>query len=596
MIKTRSLLLLIVLLLSFTISGCAPKEVVIDRPDDSLYVGYISSGFPAVFMPWLSNQGISPTISSMIYQTLFSYDDVEDEFTPSLGESWEYVVDPTLVPEEQDYLEVRVELNKEATWSDGEPVTVEDVYFSLDLASDFSRSNHAGTLAWTGDLKHDYNSDRSGELVRQGIFTIDHPGEYTFTAEEDNVIYFHINKVLGAVTPLFTTTLILPEHEYNIINHDLKLNTTSPTAELSHLFQNPMGSGAFTLDVDNSGPGVIVLNLRDDYYIKDDDGGPLYNIESIKFINYLDEIVAINALKNGDLDVINSSINNIYVENLMSANNVHVDISSNSYVQALVLNLNVPEKYSSPEREFLKDPILREAILLAIDQEYLIDMALDGEGSMVRGGLFTETSQFVNDGITMNEHDLDKANQLLEDAGYTFNGDDKYRSKDGVTLDFKITSNPGVKTTINYIQVLMEQIGIRIEYHEGGSNATKDYFYTGNFDMTIQGIIFSMANVDMMMRAHFVTVGYSSNYGRLVDEELAAKIEEMRSTLDYNYKLELIQILQSDIDSLNYKIPVYTSNMSSAYRTDFFTGWVHVEGNIIFNTDTLQNLVRNSSE
>ncbi len=70
----------------------------------------------------------------------------------------------------------------------------------------------------------------------------------------------------------------------------------------------------------------------------------------------------------------------------------------------------------------------------------------------------------------------------------------------------------------------------------------------------------------------------------------------MRSTLDYNYKLELIQILQSDIDSLNYKIPVYTSNMSSAYRTDFFTGWVHVEGNIIFNTDTLQNLVRNSSE
>jgi ABC-type transport system substrate-binding protein len=584
------------LVLSFVISGCGQKDRVIERADDSLYVGYISSGFPAVFMPWLSNQGISPTISSMIYQTLFSYDSVLDEFTPSLGESWEYVVDPTLVPEEQDYLEVRVEINKEATWSDGEPVTTEDVYFSLDLASDFSRSNHAGTLAWTGDLQHDFNSDRSGELVRQGIFTIDRPGDYIFTEDEDNVIYFHINKVLGAVTPLFTTTLIIPEHEYNIINHDLKLNTTSPTAELSYLFQNPVGSGPFTLDVDNSGPGVIVLNYRDDYYIKDDEGESLYNIESIKFINYLDEIVAINALKNGDLDVINSSISNIYVDNLKSDENIEVDISANTYLQALTLNLNVPEKYSTPERELLKDPILREAIMLAIDQQYLIDMALNGEGTMVRGGMFTENSNFANEDLIMNEHDLDRANTLLENAGYTFDGDDKYRSKDGVTLDFKITSNPGVKTTVNYIQVLFEQIGIRIEYHEGGSNATKDYFYVGDFDMTIQGVVLSMANVDMMMRAHFVTVGYSSNYGRLVDETLAERIEEMRMTLDYNYKLELINILQSDIDALNYKIPLYSSNMSSAYREDFFTGWVHVDGSIIFTTDTLTNLTKTSTD
>ena len=596
MMKTRSLLLLIVLLLSFTISGCGPKDQEIDRADDSLYVGYISSGFPAVFMPWLSNQGISTTISSMIYQTLFNYDSVEDEFTPNLAESWEYVVDPTEVPEEQDYLEVRVVINKEATWSDGEPVTVEDVYFSLDLASDFSRSNHAGTLAWTGDLLHDYNSDRSGELVRQGMFTKDHPGDYTFAAGEENVIYFHINKVLGAVTPLFTTTLILPEHEYNIISQDLKLNTTSPTAALSYLFQNPMGSGAFTLDVNNSGPGVIVLKTREDYYRKNDEGGELYTIKSIKFINYLDEIVAINALNNGDLDIINSSISNIYVNNLKSAENIHVDISSNAYLQALVVNLNVPEKYTTPERELLKDPILREAIMLAIDQEYLINMALDGEGTMVRGGMFTDNSGFVNEDLLLNEHDLVRANQLLEDAGYTFNGDDKYRSKDGVTLDFQITSNPGVKTTVNYIQVLMEQIGIRIEYHEGGSNATKDYFYTGNFDMTIQGVILSMANVDMMMRAHFVTVGYSSNYGRLEDEALAAKIEEMRMTLDYSYKLELINELQEDIDGMYYKIPLYSSNMSSAYRTDFFTGWVHVDGEIIFNSDSLQNLTRTSSE
>ncbi len=590
--KNRILLLLLIISMGILLTGCNQNDKSDSRSDDSLYVGYISAGFPAVFMPWLSNQGISPTVSSMIYSTLFSYDEENDEFLPVLGKSWEYVVEPDQVPQDQDYLEVRVEIDELATWSNGTPVTTEDIYLTFDLASDFSRSNHAGTLAWTGDLKHDYNADRSGELVRQGIFTVNHPGDYEFTEEDSNVVYFHVDKVLGAITPLFTTILILPEQEYNIISQELKLNTTSPTEELMYLFKNPMGSGPFTLNVDNSGPGVIVLERRDDYHLKDDDGGILYKVEGIKFINYLDEIVAINAIKEGDIDVINSSVSNIYVDNLSENENVSVDTSSSAYVQALTLNVNVPEKYSTPERELLKDPILREAIKLAIDQEYLISESLDGQGSMVRGGLFDENNKYVNDTLPFNKIDLAKANQLLDAAGYLVEDGDKFRSKDGVSLRFEITSNPGLKTTINYIQVLFEQVGIEIVYHEGGNNATKDYFYLGDFDMTIQGVSFIMSNVDMMMRAHFVTVGYSSNYGRVVDEDLAAKVNEMRSTLNYDRKIELIKELQSDIAALNYKIPLYTSSMSSAYRTDVFSGWVSVKGTGIYNDESLQNLTR----
>lgn len=589
--KIRIFLILIVFSLSFGLMGCGGNQV--SREDESLNVGYISSGFPAVFMPWLSNQGIAPTISSMVYSTLFNYDSDTDTFLPLLADSWEYVDDPSLVSEEQDYLEVKIELNRDAVWSDGTPVTTEDVYFTFDLASDFSRSNHAGTLAWTGDLKHEYNSDRSGELVRQGIFTHEHPGEYTFDETEDNVIYFHVDKVLGGITPLFTTILVLPEHEYNIISQDLQLNTTSPTAELQHLFNNPMGCGPYTLDVNNSGPGIIVLNRRDDYHIKNDDGDLLYKVETIKFINFLDEVVAINALKNGDIDVIDNAINNIYVNNLMSEKNVEVDVSPSAYVQALVLNINVPEQYSTPERELLNDPVLREAIMLGIDQQFLIDEALLGEGDVVSSGLYSSNNMYVNDEIPVNEFNVEQANTLLENAGYVFEDGAKFRNKDGVELSFQITSHPGNKATVNYIKVLLEQIGIEIDYHEGGSNATKDYFYNGNFDMTIQGVVFEMSNVDMMMRAHFTTVGYSSNYGRLADEELNAKIEEMRTTLDYDRKIELIKDIQADISELNYKIPLYSQRMSSVYRTDIFSGWQHVDGAIIYNSETLQNLILN---
>ena len=67
-----------------------------------------------------------------------------------------------------DYLAVKVIIHDNITWSDGVPLTVEDVYYSLDLATNHALSNHAGALAWTSDLKHKYNN---GVLVERGLFT-----------------------------------------------------------------------------------------------------------------------------------------------------------------------------------------------------------------------------------------------------------------------------------------------------------------------------------------------------------------------------------------------------------------------------------------
>lgn len=59
------------------------------------------------------------------------------------------------------YMVVRIQLNPDAKWSDGEPVTVEDVYFSFDLCANNQLSNHAGALTWVSDLKHKYQDGSS---------------------------------------------------------------------------------------------------------------------------------------------------------------------------------------------------------------------------------------------------------------------------------------------------------------------------------------------------------------------------------------------------------------------------------------------------
>ena len=343
------------------------------------------------------------------------------------------------------------------------------------------------------------------------------------------------------------------------------------------------------MDSVNSNQSILVLNKRDNYHLKDKNGNDLFKVDTIKIQNYLDINVAINALKQGDIDVINGSIDSSYIYSLSKVENTAIDHSKSTFIDTLVINLNVPQTFSTPQRELLKDPILREAISLAINQEELIAQSLKGSGETASKGLVDKDQIFYNKNVEENKCDLEKANKLLEDAGYVI-GVNKVRGKNGVDLKYTITGTPGNRNTINYLCAQLSKIGIEAVYEEGGSNAVKDKYYTGDFDMTIQGVSFDLTNVDMMMRAHFVTVGSSSNYGCLEDEALNVKIEEMRTTLSQQKKFELIKQIQEDIAKLNYKVPLYLPNIVSIYRTDIFEGWTSSPGSNIFNTDTLSNL------
>ena len=56
--------------------------------------------------------------------------------------------------------------------------------------------------------------------------------------------------------------------------------------------------------------------------------------------------------------------------------------------------------------------------------------------------------------------------------------------------------------------------------------------------MTVQPVILSMANADVMYKAHFVTTERSSNYGKIQNEELTDEINAMRKTLNQERVLQ----------------------------------------------------------
>lgn len=165
-----------------------------------------------------------------------------------------------------------------------------------------------------------------------------------------------------------------------------------------------------------------------------------------------------------------------------------------------------------------------------------------------------------------------------------------YRLYNGKRLSFEILGAPGEQDCISYLQMQLQRIGVEVAYTPKGSSPENTYLYHSKFDMTLQGVTFSMSTVDLMMNSHFVNLNKSSNYGRLSDRELSDKINVMRNTLNLDEKYRLLAELQVDIAEQYYKIPLYSANITSVARTDRFTGFVASPSQTAFSLESLRNL------
>lgn len=614
--KITALALGALLLSATALAGCG-TSIAERRTDDSstLYVGEVSTAFPTSFMPWLSRDGVATTVASMVYNTLFTFDEETGDYLPTIGKEWCYTdlegnelrtpegeIDYDAVEEyysqtSEDYMVVKVTLFDNATWSDGEPVTVEDIYYTFDIATDNALSNHAGALAWTSDLKH---KSEKGVLKTQGMFTYDrqdHWVKYPISEEEkDTVIYLRVSKVLGAVATLFTSILILPEHIWQpLVSETEQLNNASPSGEILYQYEHPVGCGAWTLDVSHSGRQMIVLRNRgEEYHLKAEDGSNLYKVDTIKLVLYMDENTAIYALLKGYVDMLDSSMSSNYLRLFEEEENIQVLNVAGTSTQTLVMNVNPQEQYKTAAREILMNKDVRQAIALAINQEELVSKVLNGAGSTASAGLMLENqTELYNPEADILSGDYEQrvqqANDIL-DKIYPNKDSSGYRLANGKKISFEILANPGELELVSFLQVQLQKIGIDVQYKAEGSMAEDTYLFDGDFDMTFQATIFNVSNVDVMYQSHFVSTNRTSNYGRLADEALTAKINEMRTTLNQTAKYDAVKEIEVMIANLYYKVPVYASNVISVARTDRYTGYVAGPGETCFNLDTLENL------
>lgn len=416
----------------------------------------------------------------------------------------------------EDNINFLVHIDDEATWSDGKPVTAEDVaYTVLRLASPVVNNTTLMLYAFEG--VGDDGFVEKGATGIDGIQVID-----------DKTVQF-TSKYPMALTTFQNTYArylhIMPKHVIEQFSEE-ELTTAD-------WFNHPdVISGPYFLkDYDND--HYISYEANADYW----KGAP--KIEKLNF-KIVDASQIYSGLQSGEIDITHHTMTAIPqedYESIEALENVEVVYGSPITNQsAFIQTKNIP------------DARVRQALLYAIDRQQLVDQLLKGHGEVVDGFL-SSASPFYDDSITPFSYDPEKAKELLAEAGW-----------DGSkTLKFFV--NSGDSTFVNGAQVLVAlwaQVGINVEVQTVDLATLMTKAGTDEYD--IMAVQYTYAPVDPYPDVSWLLSGEDSWTGYSSDE-INAALEGTQQTSDVEEIKELYSVVDKKVQE---DVPMFSVYIISA--------------------------------
>jgi peptide/nickel transport system substrate-binding protein len=335
------------------------------------------------------------------------------------------------------------------TWSDGEPFTAEDMKQHWDWIQDKSIAD----WYWLTSKAVDWR------VIDDLTF------ELTLSVPESSFL-----------TGYTIWNFVLPPQVYgDMTEEDLFMYSTD----------TPVTTGPYKL-VEWQRGSYMVFDARPEYYR----GKPPIDRIVVQF--YSNEDAMVNALLSGDIDVIAHNISPQYYDAV--ASDPDLTMWEQPPGRILHLDFNLRENVEGFDKNpAIMDPIVREAIDYSIDKQQIIDIALLGHGyicptAFTCGPLF---QHLVEPDIEVLPQDFEKANQLLDDAGYLdTDGDGVRENPDGIPMTISLyfdVANPPSLPAAQMLEEWASEIGIDLE-PEGMEYATlmNRQVFTGEYEMAIR--------------------------------------------------------------------------------------------------------------
>ncbi|WHH60103.1 ABC transporter substrate-binding protein [Petroclostridium sp. X23] len=418
---------------------------------------------------------------------------------------------------------------------DGEIIT--DIAESVDVGSDNKTYTiklrdvkfHNGDTLTSEDVKFSFErilNPEYGASFRHELSIIDR-----METPDDKTIIFALKEECAP----FKHYLALPESAI--------LSKSYTEAHDSNLDTEPMGAGPFKFVEWNKGQNIIVEAFRD-YYV---DNKP--KVDRIEFSFYADDDARTNALKSGEVDLID------YVpwKDIPSLENdpeIKLD-QQNGPVMILSFNTNVKP---------LDDPKVRQAISYAINRDNVINTAFNGRGTPCYGFVFNEGFLGYNSSQTKYfEYNIEKAKKLLADAGYPNGFSCRLLSSSSYSMH---------QQTAIAVQSDLKKIGIELTLDLPDWATRMSKVGEKNYDIFINAMTGDYSDPDWLsnfMQSGAHTFNKSADFA---DAEVDRLLMEGRKTLDETQRGKIYEQLIDRLLELSPHVFLNWREQTSAMRVN----------------------------
>lgn len=433
-------------------------------------------------------------ISHNILSKLCAWDEDTKTIYPDLAESWDIA---------DDLMTYTFHLREGVKWHDGEAFTAKDVKWTFESILEY------------GDQAYTYS------YVKM-IDSIETPDDYT--------VVFHMAYPCGTFVESvgdYQGPDILPAHIYE---------GTDPYTNPAN--QSPIGTGPFKF-VEAKLGSYCKLEANPDYY----GDGPYLDGVIYNFIP--DETTAMTAMEAGEAGWMTATPSFAESDRLASVDGMVVETQKTNIVQWTQFNMS-----EDAARPYISDVRVREAICWAIDNQSIADILYLGYVKPSDNWYTSTVEWAVNRDVVYPGYDVDKANQILDDAGYE-RGADGYRFE--LTYRCFSTSIFGTTDIPTLVAQNLDAIGIKLNVEKYEWAVRTEYLDNNlEWDMCSAG---GSRGPDPSSFANFWGAN-SSNKSRYYNDEVINLFDEGTKHATHEerapYYKEIQKCLSEDIPGYNY--------------------------------------------
>ena len=455
---------------------------------------------PAKLVPYLSSDVYGRRVIDEVVDSLAAYDPETLALRGRLASAWQ---------QDPDGLWVRVRIRDDARFSDGMPVTAEDVrwtiqefVFNPQIEAERSRS----TLDMIKDVK----------VVDEKTV------EFVF----DKPLFTNLSYSLGIY--------VLPKHFYS------KFEPSQINQSTGLL----MGSGGFklaSLDPDRQwAPGEDVVLVRNDLF-----WGPRSPLDRLRYKTVTNDLASLVAYRNGEGDMLTPT------SPQYNQAREEADLERENWSLNWV---NMRSGYSfiawqcGPRNERLTpfhDKRVRRGMTMILDRERMIRDIWDGIG-VVASGPNNPESPTSDPDIAPWPYDPEQAQALFKEAGWEDrNGDGVLENAEGQEFQFELTMATGgeiVERITSYVKNQCTRNGIRCNIRLVDWSIYQDLLKRRDFDALMMAWSASAPESDPKQIWHSSSIlDQGDNFIQWADADADGLIDAIRATLDTDERMGLWQ-------------------------------------------------------